>query len=137
MPYMRNMKNNETVFVEPGEMEGWDAEAFKEFLPQADAIRGSIMQNLFDLYIQQGKAPLDAYIETLRDSLKSMEKSTIPVATPAVAVALASVAVHAREALGPKGAPVDLIAIEGALGTEGVTEYLTELDGLGLLPVPR
>lgn len=62
---------------------------------------------------------------------------SLPVATPAVAVALASVAVHAREALGPNGNPVDLIAIEGALATEGVAEYLAELGALGLLPVPR
>lgn len=61
----------------------------------------------------------------------------LPQAPPNVAVALASIAVHAKEALGPNGHPVDLTAIEGALSIPGVSEYLEKLDAMALLPVPR
>lgn len=61
----------------------------------------------------------------------------LPAPEPVVAIALASVAVHAQEAVGPGGHPLDIAAIEGALSTPGVAEYLKELDGLGLLPVRR
>jgi quinol monooxygenase YgiN len=55
----------------------------------------------------------------------------MPLPTPPPAVALASVAVYAQEAFS------DMVAIESALSTPGVKEYLKELDDLGLLPVRR
>lgn len=61
----------------------------------------------------------------------------IPVPSPGVAVALASVAVHAREACGPSGHEFDVVAINGALTAPGVADYLAELDALALLPVVR
>lgn len=61
----------------------------------------------------------------------------LPIPPPAVSVALASVAAHMKEALGPDGHPADLYAVQGALETPGVADYLAELDELGLLPVAR
>lgn len=61
----------------------------------------------------------------------------IPVPPPAVAVALAAVAVHAREAVGPGGHRFDVVAIDGALQTPGVSEYLAVLEAKALLPLPR
>lgn len=63
--------------------------------------------------------------------------SQLPTPSPTVAVALACVAVHAREAISNDGHPFDLVAIETALSTPGVSEYLADLDALALLPVRR
>jgi hypothetical protein len=61
----------------------------------------------------------------------------VPLPSPAVAVALASVAVHAEEALGSGGHKFDVTAIQGLLSQQDVQDYLARLDGLALLPVPR
>jgi hypothetical protein len=61
----------------------------------------------------------------------------IPLPSESVAVALASIAVHADELTGPTGHEVDAIAIRGALETPGVREYLEELAVLGLTPMMR
>lgn len=61
----------------------------------------------------------------------------LPQPPAPVAIALGSIARHAQEALGADGHPFDRIAIQGALETPGVFEYLAELDERALLPVPR
>lgn len=62
---------------------------------------------------------------------------SIPVPEPHVAVALASVAIHAREMMGPHGHDFDRVSLEGALASPGVSEYLAALDELAMLPVQR
>lgn len=55
-----------------------------------------------------------------------------------VLVALASLAVHARELLGESASPTfDRAAIEGCLAAPGVEDYLARLDDAGLLPEVR
>ncbi len=62
---------------------------------------------------------------------------SLPLPTPEVAVALASIAVHAREALSPNGHHHDLAAVNGLVEMPNVQAYLAELDALALLPVVR
>lgn len=62
---------------------------------------------------------------------------SLPIPAPQVAIALASVAVHAQEAMGPGGHDFDRLAIEAALQTPGVSAYLAELEALALLPRVR
>lgn len=61
----------------------------------------------------------------------------VPLPEPAVAVALASVAVHAQEAVEEGGHVLDLAAIEGILGQPNVAAYMAQLGELGLLPIRR
>lgn len=61
----------------------------------------------------------------------------IPLPSESVAVALASIAVHADEYTREEGHEFDAIAIRGALQFPGLLEYLDELVKLGLLPVMR
>lgn len=61
----------------------------------------------------------------------------IPLPDPRVAVALASIAVHADEYTREGGHHFDALALRASLDTPGVREYLDELAGLGLTPVMR
>lgn len=54
-----------------------------------------------------------------------------------VAVKLASIAVHADEALSPGRHDYDLHAISGLLADPGVKAYLERLGAMALLPVKR
>lgn len=63
--------------------------------------------------------------------------SGIPIPTPDVGVALASIAIHAQEALSPGGHEFDVVAIQATLSRTDVQEYFRELDALALLPVMR
>lgn len=62
---------------------------------------------------------------------------SIPLPDPTVAVALASIAVHAEEALEPGAHEFDIAAIRGALEAPGVRDYVASLDALALVPRKR
>ncbi len=62
---------------------------------------------------------------------------SLPQPSPAVGVKLASIVVHAQEALGPGGSPFDLQTIDAMIGDPDVQAYLDELRPLALLPVSR
>lgn len=67
--------------------------------------------------------------------------STLPQPSPEVGVKLASLVMHADEALGPNGHEVDREVDRGVFRVlfqdESVQEYLRSLDGLALLPLRR
>lgn len=77
-------------------------------------------------------------IEAGREAgLPSPVEAGLPAPPATAAVALASLAVHAQEALSVDGHPVDRVAIQGCLDAPGVAGYLAELQERALLPVPR
>lgn len=61
----------------------------------------------------------------------------IPLPTERVAVALASIAVHADEYTSPGKSEFDAEAIRVSLAAPDVQDYLRELDALALLPLKR
>lgn len=61
---------------------------------------------------------------------------SIPLPDAGVAVALASIAVHAEECM-ETGHQFDALAIQGAMQAPGVREYIDQLDQLALVPRKR
>lgn len=57
--------------------------------------------------------------------------------SPALLCALVSVAVHVEEMLSPKGHKLDKAALETALESPGVREWIADMTKLGFAPVKR
>ena len=57
--------------------------------------------------------------------------------SPTLLCNLASIAVHAEEALGPKGHHFDKIALQNSLENPEVKAWLAEMTELGMAPIKR
>ena len=61
----------------------------------------------------------------------------LPVPSPQVGIKLASLVIHAEEAISPQGLPIDLDVFAVGMRDPDLRAYMEELDALGLLPLRR